>query len=30
MERRKFTDVLGVVWEVWEVYPRLLERPSTA
>ena len=26
MEHRKFTDVLGVDWEVWEVYPRLLER----
>ena len=24
MERRKFTDVLGVDWDVWEVYPRLL------
>lgn len=26
MENRTFTDVLGVIWEVWEVYPRLLER----
>lgn len=25
-ERRTFTDVAGVAWEVWEVYPRLLER----
>ena len=26
MENRTFTDVAGVVWEVWEVYPRLTER----
>lgn len=26
MERRTFTDVAGVEWEVWEVYPRLIER----
>lgn len=25
-DRRRFTDVAGVEWEVWEVYPRLLER----
>lgn len=25
-DRRTFTDVTGVEWEVWEVYPRLLER----
>lgn len=25
-DRRTFTDVAGVDWEVWEVYPRLLER----
>ena len=25
-DRRTFTDVAGVAWEVWEVYPRLLER----
>ena len=25
-DRRTFTDVAGVHWEVWEVYPRLLER----
>ncbi|MBC7674207.1 MAG: hypothetical protein H7247_17450 [Polaromonas sp.] len=25
-DRRTFTDVAGVEWEVWEVYPRLLER----
>lgn len=25
-DRRSFIDVAGVEWEVWEVYPRLLER----
>lgn len=25
-DRRTFTDVAGVDWEVWEVYPRLIER----
>ena len=25
-DRRTFTDVAGVDWEVWEVYPRLVER----
>lgn len=25
-ERRLFLDVLGTEWEVWEVYPRLVER----
>ena len=26
MDNRTFIDVLGVSWEVWEVYPRLTER----
>ena len=26
MERKTFVDVLGAEWEVWEVYPRLIER----
>ena len=26
MDHRTFTDVLGSTWEVWEVYPQLLER----
>jgi hypothetical protein len=26
MENRTFADVSGLVWEVWEVYPRLVER----
>ena len=26
MERKTFVDVLGAVWNVWEVYPRLVER----
>ena len=26
MEKKTFVDVLGMEWEVWEVYPRLLER----
>jgi hypothetical protein len=25
-DRRTFTDVAGVDWDVWEVYPRLVER----
>lgn len=26
MIKRTFPDVSGLVWEVWEVYPRLVER----
>ena len=26
MDTRTFADVSGLVWEVWEVYPRLVER----
>ena len=26
MDTKTFTDVLGITWEVWEVYPRMLER----
>lgn len=26
MTRRAFIDVAGVEWQVWEVYPRLIER----
>jgi hypothetical protein len=26
MERKTFVDVFGTDWEVWEVYPRLVER----
>lgn len=26
MDRKTFVDVLGTVWDVWEVYPRLIER----
>jgi hypothetical protein len=26
MDTRTFVDVMGVDWEVWEVYPRLVER----
>ncbi len=26
MSNRTFADVSGLVWEVWEVYPRLVER----
>ena len=26
MERKTFVDVAGAQWEVWEVYPRLVER----
>lgn len=26
MDRKTFVDVLGMTWEVWEVYPRLVER----
>ena len=26
MDDRTFTDVAGIVWRVWEVYPRLIER----
>lgn len=26
MDKKTFVDVLGAEWEVWEVYPRLVER----
>lgn len=26
MERKSFVDVFGMEWDVWEVYPRLVER----
>jgi hypothetical protein len=26
MDRKTFVDVLGAEWQVWEVYPRLVER----
>jgi hypothetical protein len=26
MDTRTFVDVLGAEWQVWEVYPRLVER----
>ena len=26
MDTRTFIDVLGAQWQVWEVYPRLIER----
>ena len=26
MDTRTFVDVLGATWQVWEVYPRLVER----
>ena len=26
MDDRTLTDVAGIVWRVWEVYPRLIER----
>ena len=26
MDNRTFVDVMGTQWEVWEVYPRLVER----
>lgn len=26
MDKRKFADVSGLDWAVWEVYPRLVER----
>ena len=26
MDRQTFVDVMGTEWQVWEVYPRLVER----
>ncbi|MDQ2667038.1 MAG: hypothetical protein M3Z05_13640 [Gemmatimonadota bacterium] len=26
MDKKVFVDVMGMEWEVWEVYPRLVER----